>query len=252
MSIERSRNRMRPPGPVTPRPDGISRRVATAARDRRPGPLPEQRPTGWHRVVYDNPLPPARPEPARSDDPMRGGSGSLEREQVVEGTVPTVPAGPRQPAHPGHQQVGRVLGLPPAGRTRRAALVLAATVGAAAAAAMAAVVLVAGASGPERTGPGEIGPDAPATVEPVRPSGSSPAPGGSTAAGPSSTSAPEAVPPAGPAEPAAEPGAGVPPTEPAPATEPDPARVTTLGPGDAGFGWPSTAFGSAGPAAPTG
>ncbi|WP_420123025.1 hypothetical protein [Nakamurella sp.] len=237
MSIERSRNRMRPPGPVTPRPDGMSRRVATAARDRRPGPLPEQRPTGWHRVVYDNPMPPARPA-----DPPR---------DVPPALIPAVvraPVGPRPPSGGGHQQVGRVLGPPPAGRTRRAALVLVATVGAAAAAGMAAVVLVAGSSEPDR-----IGPEAPATVAPIHSTGASLPSNGSTGTGPgapSSASAPDAIPPAGPVGTTGAEDTGTAPTDAAdsgPETGPDPAQVTTLVPGAPGFGWPSTAFGSGAP-----
>lgn len=233
---------MRPPGPVTPRPEGISRRVATAARDRHPGPLPEQRPTGWHRVVYDNPPPPvpARPEPpipARPAAPAR-----FDRTHLVD-TPPQPPApgagaaGSHRPADARHRQVGRVLAAPPAGRNRRAVLVLAATVGAAAVAVLSAVVLLAGPSVPDETGP-----EVPATVAPIRPAGSPSGPAGQ----PDGPTAPSAS-TAGPGAESTAPLAADPTAQPPSAAGPDPAQVTTLTPGDPGFGWPSSAFGSAPP-----
>lgn len=246
MPIERSRNRMRSPASGAPRPDGISRRVATAARDRRIAPLREQRPTGWHRIVYANP---ARPEPPAWLD-ADGGADSPP-------PSPGRSDGSRRRSDAGRPQLGRVFGPPPAARRRSTALVLAGAVGAAAATVFAAVVLLSGPSAPEETGPA-----GPAPVAPIRPGGwPSALVGGPDSPRSESTSGPAAVPPADPradpaADPSAEPGADPAtdrPAEPnpaaAPAAEPgpDPAQVTTLTPGDPGFGWPATAFGSAPP-----
>lgn len=253
MSIERSRNRFRTPAPLRPRPDGISRRVATAARDRQLGPLPEQRPTGWHRLVYDNPprpVPPALPEiwagstgrpagnaaaPARPDRPIHP-TVEVEASAVTLGSGPAPGSGVApgfraaagsetgvtgHRAGPRWRQVGRVLDERPDRRRRWSAL-LAAALGAAAAAGLGVVLLIGSISAPAEPAPGQRPLTSPAT----------------TVVGP-------AVTVVGPAATLTDsPTVSTPPTLAPPVDPPGAAVVSTLGPGDPGFGWPSSAFGS--------
>lgn len=202
----------------------MSRRVATAARERRAGPLPEQRPTGWHRIVYEHPSPPVLPEP-----PGRITSAGTGNAPVAP--APVDPAGPHRLADPERQQLGRVLGPRPTARRRRAAVLLAAAV-TAAVAAVGTVVLVSAQSAPDD------GPGAPATG----PAAVSTTPASAPASAPPSAGAPGPAPTSGPTVPSA--GATPGPTVDA---GPGAAVVTTLGSGDPGFGWPSTAFGSVPP-----
>jgi len=218
VSIERSRNRFRTTGALTPRPDGISRRVATAARDRRLGPLPEQRPTGWHRLVFDPPrrVPAASPEAAGADPTARPVD-----DPAVSPARPDAPIRPNQ-VDRSRRQVGRVIEARP-NRSRRWAAVLIAAAGAAAAAGVATVLLVSAQSDPTPPGPG---PGVTSTPPPVVTSSPTPTDSPTAAATPAVVD--------GPAPSSVEP---VVPTA--------PAVVSTLSPGDPGFGWPSTAFGSA-------
>lgn len=242
MSIERSRNRLRSTGAVAPRPDGISRRVATAARDRQLGPLPEQRPTGWHRLVFDNPPrpvsasaveapsadPTARPvedpadSPARPDAPIRPDHPTVAEAAPMGAADGAGSATTHRRTEPPRRQVGRVTEARPH-RSRRWAAVLIAAVGAAAVAGVATVLMVSTQSDPSAPGPG---PGVISTPSPVLTS--APAPTDSPTAAPTpavaDVPAPSSVVPAVPTEPAV---------------------VSTLSPGDPGFGWPSTAFGSA-------
>lgn len=238
MPIEHSRNRYRPTGAGAPRPDGISRRVATAARDRRLGPLPEQRPTGWHRLVFDNP---PRPVPATSPESPSADPSAPPVQDPAE-SRPDAPIRPNHPtvagaapmgaaagtaathrrAEPPRRQVGRVTEARPH-RSRRWAAVLIAAVGAAAAAGVATVLMVSAQSDPTAPvpGPGVISTPPPAATSAPTPTDSpTAAPAGAVVGVP----APSSVEPAVPTEPAV---------------------VSTLSPGDPGFGWPSTAFGSA-------
>jgi len=270
VSIERSRQRARISGSTVrhPRPEGISRRVATAARDRRLGPLPEQRPTGWHRLVFANPPRPDQavhpptptptppvPGPSQSDPSQSDPSQSDPSEsdpslpdlrhpawppptavvgRPLQSTEPAsesepekvrAAAGPggggthRQPP-PVRHQIGRVLDPRP-DRVRRSAMLVAA-LAAAAAAGVCAVLLVSAESATPEPAPGPVPSvvvSGPASVDPAAP-------------------APTPTPAA--ATPTVVPSVGSPSVGPV-----APAVVSTLTPGDPGFGWPSTAFGSA-------
>lgn len=107
MSVERARDRGRASGLVAryPRPDGISRRVATAARDRHPGPPPEPVPTGWHRHVFDHPAVVLNPGPRQENGPVDAtgrhrrqmgrvldGSPTRRRPAIVAGSLGAVVA----------------------------------------------------------------------------------------------------------------------------------------------------------------
>jgi hypothetical protein len=264
VSIERSRQRARISGSTVrhPRPEGISRRVATAARDRQLGPLPEQRPTGWHRLVFanpsrsDQPIPipiptptptptppvpgPSQSDPSQSDPSLpdlrhpawpptaavvgrplqsTGPASESEPEKVRPAAGPGRGGTHRQPP-PVRHQIGRVLDPRP-DRVRRSAMLVAA-LAAAAAAGVCAVLLVSAESATPEPAPGPVPSvvvSEPASVDPAAPA---PTP---TPAAAAPTAAPSVVSPSvGPVAPAV---------------------VSTLTPGDPGFGWPSTAFGSA-------
>lgn len=164
VTIERFRDRIRAPAPVNPRPDGISRRVAMAARDRQLGPLPEQRPTGWHRLVFDNPPrrdPPPRfrpgPDPAAAPGPGApvappgpGGPVSPASSQRpadprtpdrIRSAQPDPGAGSRRRLDdPPRRQIGRVLDIRPDRGRRRRAVAIAAAAAAVVVAAVAAIL----------------------------------------------------------------------------------------------------------------
>lgn len=191
MSIERARDHGRTTGLVArhPRPDGISRRVASAARDRHLGSLREQVPTGWHRPALDHPTAAVSAGSARSSDPAE-------------------PNGRRR------RQVGRVLDDLPT--RRRPTADVAAALGTLVALGAGTVLILSATSGSPADPP-----SAPATH---------PAP-------PTATSADLPAPTltVGTADLTSEGG---------PAVGTAPAVVSTLNPGDPGFGWPSTTFGS--------
>ncbi|HEY5880185.1 MAG TPA: hypothetical protein VIU11_14845 [Nakamurella sp.] len=159
-------------------------------------------PTGWHRYVFDNPVPITA---AGVPGPPAGG-----RAESI-GMTPPAEAGGRH-----RRQVGRVLDDMP--RRRRPTVVVAGALFAVIAAAVVAVLVLSTTSG----SPAEP-PSAPAT----RPE-------------PRTTVVPTTI-----ATPTLTGDTGAPTSGSAPAGGPGPAVVSTLPPGDPGFGWPSTAFGSA-------
>jgi len=205
-----------------------------AARDRSLGPLPEQRPTGWHRLVFDNPPRPAPPAPSLPPpdaDPVRRADGAAPASSREMRAAPTDRPASVDPstmdAHPGpaeaaghrrtgppRQQIGRVLDPRP-DRAHRWTPALIAAVGAAAAAA--ALLMITTRPAPSEPAPGPVVPSVSPSV--ARPGGPAPTPR-EVAESPAPS----------PADPTTLPGAAV---------------VSTLAPGDPGFGWPSTAFGSA-------
>jgi len=167
-----------------------------AARDRQLGPLPEQRPTGWHRLVFANPprpdqpvLPPTVPGSAQSD-PLQSDWRHPSWTPTVAGVGrPLQPAGPdsapqkvpeppvagpgvggthRQP-RPARRQIGRVLDPRP-DRVRRSAMLVAA-LAAAAAAGVCAVLLVSAETATPEPAPGPAVPSVvgsgPASVDPT-------------------------------------------------------------------------------------
>ncbi|HEY7811818.1 MAG TPA: hypothetical protein VIC62_01185 [Nakamurella sp.] len=221
MSVERFRDRLRSSGPAARnlRPDAISRRAARAARDRQVGPPPEQVPTGWYRHTFRN-----TPQSAPATGRLEPGPPAVEPDRAH-----------RRFDRP-RRQVGRVLDPVP-GRRPRPMLALTCGLGlVTAAGAVVALFVWAGSGAPPASDPGP--------VEQVTAVPSAPA---SAMSSPSEPAAPSPAAPS-PAAPPPTPPAAVPPTLPTavPITpaEPGPAVVSTLIPGDPGFGWPSAAFGS--------